>query len=65
MAKQITVLVAFVEARSGRAYQPGDIVTDPQWHAEGDRRAEAYAARGKVRVDELPAAPPAQEVTNV
>lgn len=52
MGKTIKVLKPFTEQRTGRSYQPGELVTDPAWHAPGDRRAEAYAARELVRVEE-------------
>ena len=55
--KTIRVLKGFTEGRSGRQYQPGDVVTDPAWHAPESRRAEAYAARGLVEVLEQPTAP--------
>lgn len=56
--KLITVLVAFTEQRSGKHYDPGDVVTDPQWHDPADRRAAAYAARGLVKIENAPAAEP-------
>lgn len=54
MKKRITVLVPFTEGRTQHQYKPGDEITDPQWHADGDRRAEAYAARGKVKIEVVP-----------
>lgn len=56
--KIITVLVAFTEQRTGHHYEPGDIVTDPQWHAPDDKRAAAYAVRGLVQVEDAPDAEP-------
>lgn len=53
--KNIRVLKAFYENRSGRQYQPGELVTDAQWHKDGDVRAEAYAARGLVEIEIVPA----------
>ena len=52
----ITVLKPFSEVRSGRTYQPGDVISDPQWHAENDRRAGAYEARGLVKIEPAPEA---------
>jgi hypothetical protein len=52
MAKLITVLESFTEQRTGKTYTPGEVVIDPEWHKPDSRRAEAYATRGKVRVDE-------------
>lgn len=48
--RRFVALVAFTEVRSGTSYQPGDVVLDPVWHAKDDRRAAAYAARGKVKI---------------
>jgi hypothetical protein len=53
VAIQIKVLKEFTEQRSGRTYKPGDVVTDESWLDPGDRRAEAYAARGYVEVVEM------------
>ena len=55
--KTIKVLKPFVEGRSGRQYKPGDVVTDPTWHAPDSRRAEAYAGRGMVQVVDQPDIP--------
>jgi hypothetical protein len=55
---KIIVLKPFVEVRSGRSYQPGDEVSDPAWHDPASRKAEAYAARGLVRVDMTADIPP-------
>jgi hypothetical protein len=60
--KIITVLKSFKEQRTGRAYQPGERITDPQWHQAESRKAEAYAARGLVRVEDVPDAPLAAPV---
>jgi len=46
----IRVLKEFTEQRSRRTYKPGDVVTDESWLEPGERRAEAYAARGYVEV---------------
>lgn len=51
--RRFIVLTAFTEVRSGRSYQPGDVVLDPAWHAKDDRRAEARAARGQVKILEV------------
>ena len=47
----IRAIKAFTEVRSATLYTPGDVVKDPQFYADGDRRAEARAARGQVRID--------------
>lgn len=47
----IRVVKAFTEVRTGSIYAPGDVVADPQYYADGDRRAEARAARGQVRLE--------------
>jgi hypothetical protein len=50
---KIEVLQAFTEGRSQKSYKPGELITDPQWHDPADRRRDAYAARGLVRVTEI------------
>lgn len=51
--RRFLVLVAFTEVRSGKSYQPGDVVLEAAWHAKEDRRGEAYAARGQVKILEV------------
>ena len=61
--KTILVLKPFTEQRTGRQYKPGETVTDPAWHTDNDRKAEAYAARGLVKVEEkLPAPVPGEDL---
>lgn len=63
MRYTITVLKPFTEGRSGKSYLPGEVVTDPAWHAPEDegRRMKAYAARGIVKIEELSADEPVAE----
>jgi len=40
---------AFTEARSGKSYKPGEIITDETWLDNECARVKAYEARGKVK----------------
>jgi len=57
MEVKITVVIPFTEVRSGKTYTAGEVITDPLWHAEDDRKAGAYAARGMVTVEPADDAP--------
>lgn len=59
MSVDIIVVEAFTEVRTGRTYQPGEKISDPHWHQPGDRKAEAYAARGVVRLEPVAETSPA------
>lgn len=59
---KITVLKPFTETRNGKSYKPGDVITDPFWHdTANSKKAGAYEARGFVKLEEIPDAPPEKE----